>query len=275
MVGVSETVKFGMYVFDICSRPCWNKVKWTSWQACWNGCYFWWSCNGAMDHAYELHALREAKRVEDSLGDNEPNTLVRSSLVWPNINTTLAVKDECWIRWELVLWAATLLWMYSRKDQSTYGYVPCARIPDLTTQRPVAKKDHEFDFYFLQYHSHWWESNPQPSCPEADVLPWDHWATKTYGKCCNNRPSIFKTWPCGRHRFITLEPDSVMTAPTFLSSRAILTTVFGCLVSLLVVRSMILWCVTNTGISASIHFHGVHHDLFPLVMSYLGWHHSS
>jgi hypothetical protein len=52
-----------------------------------------------MDHGDLLYALHEARRVEDSLGDKELSTLERlrdgqSSLVRPDMNNTLAVKDE-------------------------------------------------------------------------------------------------------------------------------------------------------------------------------------
>jgi hypothetical protein len=53
----------------------------------------------AMDHANVLHALREAGSVEDSLGERESNTMKilrngQASLVRPDMNNTLAVRDE-------------------------------------------------------------------------------------------------------------------------------------------------------------------------------------
>jgi hypothetical protein len=54
--------------------------------------------------------------------------IVSSGLVRKDMNNTLAVKDEWWIRWELVLWATTCFWVYSREVRSTYGCVPCARM---------------------------------------------------------------------------------------------------------------------------------------------------
>jgi uncharacterized protein YheU (UPF0270 family) len=52
-----------------------------------------------MDDGDVLHALREAGRVKDSLGDKKSSTMERLrdgqvKFVWPDMNNTLAVKDE-------------------------------------------------------------------------------------------------------------------------------------------------------------------------------------
>jgi hypothetical protein len=71
MIGVTEAVEFGKYQFYFCPRPCWRRGNERSDRLAVI------SDGRAMDHADVLYVLREALRVQDSIRDNNLNTMKR------------------------------------------------------------------------------------------------------------------------------------------------------------------------------------------------------